>query len=203
MGAAAILPEGASLERTNQMVKQVEAAVSRQQEHRLGVQPGGPELSGWRWTEVIGRHHVFPAQTLGRTHPVGQTAGDGEFYGKTAGIKEGLPLAFAPPAIQGLGQTGGFEFYLQNKGDGGVRRLAHSCCRACWKKPTSSLSCRASNPCGRPIRPNCIVNVDTEKARSMGIAVADIYNTLAATLGQLLRERLQQKWAHLPGADAG
>ena len=32
---------------------------------------------------------------------------------KTGHIKEGLALAFAPPAIFGLGAAGGYEFYIQ------------------------------------------------------------------------------------------
>ena len=39
------------------------------------------------------------------------------------GIKEALVLAFGPPAIFGLGTAGGFEFYIQNRGDGGAKRL--------------------------------------------------------------------------------
>ena len=49
----------------------------------------------------------------------------GELFGKTAGIKEALVLAFNPPAIFGLGNTGGFEFYLQNRGDGGTKVAAY------------------------------------------------------------------------------
>ena len=47
----------------------------------------------------------------------------GEFFMKTAGIKEALVLAFGPPPIFGLGNAGGFEFYVQNRGEGGPQRL--------------------------------------------------------------------------------
>ena len=56
-----------------------------------------------------------------RPMPVGALVG--EFYGKTAHLKEGLAIAFPPPAIFGLGTAGGFEFYLQNRGEGGPKRL--------------------------------------------------------------------------------
>jgi multidrug efflux pump len=46
---------------------------------------------------------------------------------KTAGIREALVLAFNPPAIFGLGTAGGYEFFIQNRGDGGPRRLQKSC----------------------------------------------------------------------------
>ena len=106
----------------------------------------------------------------------------GETYFKTGGIKEGLPLAFAPPAIQGLGQTGGFEFYLQNKGDGGVRRLAQFL-PTLLAEANKQPELQGVKSLWQANSPQLFVSVDTEKARSMGIAVADIYNTLAATLG--------------------
>ena len=106
----------------------------------------------------------------------------GETYMKTGGIKEGLPLAFAPPAIQGLGQTGGFEFYLQNKGDGGVRRLAQLL-PTLLEEANRQPELQGVKTLWQANSPQLYVNVDTEKARSMGLAVADIYNTLAATLG--------------------
>jgi len=105
-----------------------------------------------------------------------------ETYMKTGGIKEGLPLAFAPPAIQGLGQTGGFEFYLQNKGDGGVRRLAQLL-PGLLEEANKQPELQGVKTIWQANSPQLFVSVDTEKARSMGIAVADIYNTLAATLG--------------------
>jgi hydrophobe/amphiphile efflux-1 (HAE1) family protein len=106
----------------------------------------------------------------------------GEFYMKTGGIKEGLPLAFGPPAIQGLGQTGGFEFYMQNKGDGGVRRLAQLL-PALLEEANKQPELQGVKTLWQANSPQLFVSVDTEKARSMGIAVADIYSTLAATLG--------------------
>ena len=106
----------------------------------------------------------------------------GETYFKTGGIKEGLPLAFAPPAIQGLGQTGGFEFYLQNKGDGGVRRLAQFL-PTLLAEANKQPELQGVKSLWQANSPQLFVSVDTEKARSMGIAVAGIYNTLAATLG--------------------
>ena len=48
----------------------------------------------------------------------------GELFAKTAGINEALVLAFNPPAIFGLGNTGGFEFFIQNRGEGGAAELA-------------------------------------------------------------------------------
>ena len=120
---AVILPEGASLERTNQVVKQVEAAMSPNKNIDTVFSLVGLNFLGGGGLKSSAATMFFPLRPWAERD---QSAKDlvKETYMKTAGIKEGLPLAFSPPAIQGLGQTGGFEFYLQNKGDGGVRRLA-------------------------------------------------------------------------------
>ena len=120
---AVILPEGSSLERTNEVVKKVEAAMSPNKNIDSVFSLVGLNFLGGGGLKSSAATMFFPLRPWAeRTQSAKELVG--ETYFKTGGIKEGLPLAFAPPAIQGLGQTGGFEFYLQNKGDGGVRRLA-------------------------------------------------------------------------------
>ena len=106
----------------------------------------------------------------------------GENYGKTGDIKEGLSLFFNPPAIQGLGQTGGFEFYLQNKGDGGVRRLAEMLPQL-MAEANKQPELQGVKTLWHANSPQLFVNVDNEKARMLKVSVTDVYNALAATLG--------------------
>jgi len=106
----------------------------------------------------------------------------GESYMKTGGIREGLPLFFSPPAIQGLGQTGGFEFYLQNKGEGGVRRLAELL-PALIAEANKQPELAGVQTLFQANSPQLYVDVDKERARAMGVALPEIYSTLAATMG--------------------
>ena len=132
--------------------------------------------------------------------PVGALVG--EFFGKTGHIKEGLAIAFPPPAIFGLGTAGGFEFYLQNRGEGGPKRLyevTQQFIGAASQSPKLGLVKRF----WRANVPQLYVDVDREKAKSLGVPLEDIFGTLAATLGQLLRQRLQQVRPHLAGAHVG
>lgn len=178
---AAILPEGASLERTNQVVKQMEAAMSPNKNIDSVFSLVGLNFLGGGGLKSSAATMFFPLVPWADRK---QSANDlvGEFYMKTAGIKEGLPLAFSPPAIQGLGQTGGFEFYLQNKGDGGVRRLAQLL-PTLLAEANKQPELQGVQTLWQANSPQLYVSVDIEKARSMGIVAADIYNTLAATLG--------------------
>ena len=179
--AAVILPEGSSLDRTNQVVKQVEAAVGGNKNIDTTFSLVGLNFLGGGGLKSSAATMFFPLKPWAERDQSAQQL-VGEYYMKTGGIKEGLPLAFGPPAIQGLGQTGGFEFYMQNKGDGGVRRLAQLL-PALLEEANKQPELQGVKTLWQANSPQLFVSVDTEKARSMGIAVADIYNTLAATLG--------------------
>jgi hydrophobe/amphiphile efflux-1 (HAE1) family protein len=178
---AVILPEGSSLERTNQVVKKVEAAMAPNKNIDTIFSLVGLNFLGGGGLKSSAATMFFPLKPWGERS---QTAKEivMETYMKTGGIKEGLPLAFSPPAIQGLGQTGGFEFYLQNKGEGGVRRLAQML-PALLAEANKQPELQGVKTLWQANSPQLFVSVDTEKARSMGIALPDIYNTLSATLG--------------------
>ena len=133
--------------------------------------------------------------------PVGALVG--EFFMKTAHIKEGLVLAFGPPPIFGLGTAGGFEFYIQNRGEGGAQRLAEVVAAVARRRGSRTRCSGRCNTLWRANVPQLYVDVDREKAKALGVPIDEVYNTLAATLGTLLRQRLQQVRPHLAGADVG
>ena len=178
---AAILPEGASLDRTDAMVKQIENTVSTNKNIGTTFSLVGLDFLGGGGLKSSAATMFFPLKPWDeRTQSAQQLVG--ESYMKTGRIKEGLPLFFSPPAIQGLGQTGGFEFYLQNKGEGGVKRLAQllpGLIAEANKQPELA----GVKTLFQANSPQLFVDVDNEHARSLGVAIPDIYNTLAATLG--------------------
>ena len=178
---AVILPEGSSLQRTNAVVKKVEAAMSSNKNIEAVFSLVGLNFLGGGGLKSSAATMFFPLKPWEERN---QSAKElvGETYMKTGNIKEGLPLAFAPPAIQGLGQTGGFEFYLQNKGDGGVRRLAQFL-PTLLAEANKQPELQGVKTLWQANSPQILVSVDTEKARALGVAVGDVYNTLAATLG--------------------
>jgi multidrug efflux pump subunit AcrB len=125
---------------------------------------------------------VFVTQTHWDKRPMPVGALVGEFWGKTGHIKEGLAIAFAPPPIFGLGTAGGFEFYIQNRGEGGSKRLAEVSQQfigAASQSPKIAMV----NTFWRPNVPQLYVDVDREKAKTLGVPLDDIFATLAATLG--------------------
>ncbi len=99
-------------------------------------------------------------------------------------ILEARAIAFPPPAIPGLGTSGGFSFWLQDRSGGSVDFLDANLQKfidACRKRPELagvSSSFRAAVP-------QVYAQVDRDKALKQGVAVGDVYQTLQAFLGGL------------------
>ncbi len=178
---AAIMPDGASLDRTDAMVRQVESIMKTNKNIDTTFALVGLDFLGGGGLKSSAATMFFPLKPWEERSQSAQQM-VGESYMKTGRIKEGLPLFFAPPAIQGLGQTGGFEFYLQNAGEGGVKRLAQLL-PLLIAEANKQPELAGVKTLWQANSPQLYVDVDNEKARSMGVALSDVYNTLAATMG--------------------
>jgi hydrophobe/amphiphile efflux-1 (HAE1) family protein len=108
----------------------------------------------------------------------------GRFMGENAGLKEGRVIAFSPSGIQGLGMTGGFDLYVQNRGDGGARDLSEKTQKlveAASKRPElSTVSTRFSAGV-----PQLYVDLDRDKAKVYGVEIGDIFDAMQSTFGTL------------------
>src|SRR5258706_14358762 len=119
--SAVILPDGSTLERTFKGVSQVEQAIRSNPNNLDIVAFTGFDFIGGGFRNNAATLFVTQKHWDERTVTAAQLVG--ELFGKTAGIKEALVLAFNPPAIFGLGTAGGFEFYIQNRGTGGAKKM--------------------------------------------------------------------------------
>ena len=89
-------------------------------------------------------------------------------------------LAFNPPPIFGLGNAGGFEFYIQNRGEGGPQRLAEVTQQFLGARRARTRCSRRCNTLWRANVPQLYVEVDREKAKALGVPLDEVFNTLAA-----------------------
>jgi len=103
---------------------------------------------------------------------------------KGAAFREGLVIAFNPAPIRGLGTSGGFEVYVQNRADGDPKKLADV-----LQQFTAELRKRPElagvNTFYRPTIPQLLIEVDREKALSLGVPVGDVFDALQSMLGAL------------------
>lgn len=178
--AAVFLPDGASLVRTDKVVSEVVAAIKSNPANEYVIAFTGFDFLGGGYKNSAAT--IFVTQKHWDDRNVSTQQLVGEVFMKTGGIKEALVLAFNPPPIFGLGNTGGFEVYLQNRGEGGAVKLAQSMYAIMGAAGQSKVLAGVQS-LWRPASPQLKVNVDRDKARALGIPLDSAFNTLAATLG--------------------
>ncbi len=119
-------------------------------------------------------------------------------------IPDAFAFAFMPPAIPGLGSSGGFSFWLQDRGGKSVEFLdknVRTFIEAARKRPELAgvaTIFSASDP-------QVYANVDRDKSLKQGVAVGDVYQTLQAFLGGLYVNqfnRFGRQWRVFMQADS-
>ena len=200
--SAVFLPDGATLDRTDRLVNEVVK--------RIRSNPLNEEVVAFTGFNFFGGSYSNSAATLfvtqvpwdQRTLPSGALVG--EFYAKTQDIKEGLVLAFMPPAIFGLGEAGGFEVNIQNRGEGGPKRLAQvveQFLAEAGKDPAFGMA----QTLWRANTPQLYLEVDREKAAQLGVPLDELFQTLSATTGTYYVNdfnRFGRTWQVLMSADS-
>jgi multidrug efflux pump len=180
--AAALLPDGATLSRTSAVARQVEGAVLADDAVERIVSIVGFDFVGGGSKSNAATFFVILKPWDERESKLDQVLGG--FYGRTGGIKEAVVFGFNPPPIQGLGSTGGFEFYVQNRGEGGTRRLSEIAF-GLMAKADKLPELAGVRSLFRPDVPQLEVEVDRARAKASGVSVDDVYAALQSTFGTL------------------
>ncbi len=106
----------------------------------------------------------------------------GRAMGAFRSIKDGTVYALAPPAIQGFGNTAGFDFYLQDIAGAGHTRLMEARNQLLGLAAQSKLL-TGTRPNGQEDTPQYSVEIDQEKASALTLPLAAINNTLSTAWG--------------------
>jgi hydrophobic/amphiphilic exporter-1 (mainly G- bacteria), HAE1 family len=121
-----------------------------------------------------------------------------------AEIPEANVFAFLPPPIPGLGSSGGFSFWLQDRSGGSVAFLDENLQKflaAAKKRP----ELQNVNSSFRAAVPQIYVDVDRDKALKQGVPIGDVYQALQAYLGGTFVNqfnRFGRQWRVFMQADA-
>ncbi|HEV8094768.1 MAG TPA: multidrug efflux RND transporter permease subunit [Burkholderiales bacterium] len=178
--AAVVLPDGATLERTDKVVGEVLKAIQSNPANLDVVAFTGFDFLGGGFRNNAATIFVTQVPWHQRKAATPQVVMD--FYMKTGHIKEALAFAVAPPPIFALGVAGGFEFYIQNRGTGGPQQMAQALgqflAAAQQEKKLGFVQ-----TLWRAQVPQLSVDVDRDKAKALGVPLEELYGTLAATLG--------------------
>jgi len=97
-------------------------------------------------------------------------------------ISEGATVAFPPPAIPGVGASGGATFILEDRSASGLEFLRENQQKfmaAALKRPEFSFIFTTA----LPAVPQLFVKVDRDKVLKQGVPLTDVYQTLQAFMG--------------------
>jgi len=179
------LPPAASLERTDAAVRKVEAYLDEAPGIKDYITLGGFNLLGAGVSSYAATLFVMLDSWDERETPdLSLDAILAKASRHFWGIQDGLIFGFSPPAIPGLGSTGGAEILIQDRSGAGVRELskianqfmAEAAKRPEVSSPFTSFSMDV---------PQLQLEVDREKAKNMGVPLNQIYSALQAFLGGL------------------
>ncbi len=103
-------------------------------------------------------------------------------YQNLSRIAEGIALPVNPPAIPGLGTTGGSEMWIQSKGDATIAQLAavvQDFVRKANGRPELARVTSTFNASSQQL----LVDVDRDRAEALGVPVEDVYNAMQIMFG--------------------
>ncbi|WP_028224333.1 efflux RND transporter permease subunit [Paraburkholderia ferrariae] len=179
---AVVLPDAASLDRTGELSKKAEDWFARQPAVRSVAAPIGYSLIDSQYKSNAGTLFI----TLKGFGDRGEngTAQDliRDASRAFAGFKDGVVVPLNPPSIPGLGTTGGFEFWLQSTGDGTYQQLEEKV-RQMIAKARQNPALRSVNSTINTRSRQLLVEVDRERAETLGVPVQDVYSALQTMFG--------------------
>ena len=174
------MPEGASLSRTDAVIRKISA---------LGLSTDGvsdavafPGLNALQFTNTPNTGTVFFAlKPLGeRTRTAAEI--NAEINAKISQIQEGFAFSIMPPPILGLGQGSGYSLYIQDRAGLGYGALQTAI-------NTMSGTIMQTPGMGFPISsyqanvPQLDAHIDRDKAKAQGVSLDDLFSTLQVYLG--------------------
>jgi len=176
------LPEGASLDRTEVVVRKMsEMALATEGVIDAVAFPGLNALQ-FSNTPNIGTIFFCLDGFAKRGRPAPEIAE--ELMGKFSAIQEAFAFAFMPPPILGIGTGSGFSLYVQDRAGLGYGELQQAV--------TSLAGTLSETPgMGFPISsyqsnvPQLSARIDRSKAKTQGVTMTDVFETLQVYLGSV------------------
>jgi hydrophobic/amphiphilic exporter-1 (mainly G- bacteria), HAE1 family len=177
------LPDASSLQRTSEIARQAEEMIMSTPGVKYVTTVVGYSLL----SQVTNTYSAFFFITLEewaerKTPEVQYEAIKAELSKKLGGISGAIGFAFPPPAIQGVGTSGGATFILEDRAGKDIAFLAENTTKfveAAKKRPElASVSTTF-----RPTVPQLFLEVDQDKVLKQGVNLSDVYKTLQSFLG--------------------
>jgi hydrophobe/amphiphile efflux-1 (HAE1) family protein len=181
------LPDAASLDRTESVVRQISQLAAQT--------PGVDHVIGFSGLSVQGLVNLsnaavcfLPLKSFDerKSKDLSAVAIAGALNKKFSTIKGAVIFAVPPPPVQGLGTTGGFKLYIQDRAAHGYDELARVTAEVLDKaRQQHELNPYATYTTFENSVPQLFADVDRVKAKRQGVALSNIFDTLQTFLGSV------------------
>ncbi|MDN6322890.1 MAG: multidrug efflux RND transporter permease subunit, partial [Halomonas sp.] len=200
--AGVILPEGASLERTDQMLQDVVdiAMETDGVEHAIAF----PGLNALQFTNTSNTGVAFLTLSAFGERSLSAAEINARINQGIGGLKEGFAFSFMPPPILGLGNGSGFQLFIEDRGNlgyGALQQAVNQLQGAIAQTPGMGfpISSYQSNV------PQLDAEVDRLRAKAQGVPLTELFDTLQTYLGSTYVNdfnRFGRTWQVIAQADA-
>jgi multidrug efflux pump len=197
------LPEGASLDRTEAVVRRMSQMAMETEGVASAVAFPGLNPMHFNNTPNAGTVFFTLDDFSGRTRDAEDIAN--ELNMKFSSIQEAFAFAFQPPAVLGIGTGSGYALFVQDRaglGHGELQHAVQNLSGALAQVPGMGFpfSSYQSNV------PQLDAHVDRAKAKAQGVSLTDLFETLQVYLGSAYVNdfnRFGRTWQVIAQADAG
>jgi multidrug efflux pump len=175
------LPAGASQERTLEVVEQIEQYYLSQPEVAKVIGVVGFSFFGRGQNAAI----AFVRLKEWEERPDAEQSAKSVIARANMAffqIKQAMIFAINPPPIPELAATGGFDFRLQDRSGLGREKLVEARNMALGMA-SQHPDISGARPEGQEAGPQLLLDIDRRKAETLGVSIADLNETLQATLG--------------------
>ena len=196
--AAIIMPDAASLDRTEAVANQVDALFAKSPGVQNRAEIVGYSLidGGFKTNAATlfvtlkdFKERYASIATAKEQNPRALLLG---VYAQSRDIKGGAVAPFPPPPIPGIGTTGGFEFWVQDTTAGDPARLDQLTQQVIAKARERPELAQGMRTTFRASTQQLRVNVDREKAELLGVSIQDVYAAIQAQFGSITVSQFYQ-----------
>ena len=177
------LPEGSSANRTQLILEQMAEILGDVPAIKNSTSISGLNILNFSFKSNSGTFFVQMHPWSERQEESMQLAGVmADLNQRFAALKEASIRVVSPPAIPGLGATGGFSFVLQQRSAGDIKemeRVMGQFLAAANQRPEIAMAYSFFNT----RTPGYHVEVDREKVKKLGINLTDVFSTMSSYMG--------------------
>jgi multidrug efflux pump len=179
------LPDGATLDRTEEVIRKMGEITRAQPGVENAIQFPGLSINGFTNSSNSGIVFVGLKSFDERTTPdLSGGAIAMELNKKFAGIGEAFIAMFPPPPVQGLGTIGGFKLQIEDRAGLGYQEL-DAAVKAFMAKTATAPELAGFFSSFQINVPQLYADIDRTKARQLGVKVTDVFETMQIYLGSL------------------